>query len=138
MIPYLALGLFAGVRPMEIERLSWNNILNGFIEITADKAKTRQRRLISIADNLQQWLNLGGELPVTNKRNRITKLISYIGLNWKPDIMRHSFASYHFALHMSPDKTAFELGHRDTKMLFRHYRELVSTEDAQKYWNIRP
>ena len=42
MIPYLALGLFAGVRPMEIERLSWNNILNGFIEITADKAKNRQ------------------------------------------------------------------------------------------------
>jgi len=66
MIPYLALGLFAGVRPMEIERLSWNNILNGFIEITADKAKTRQRRLISISDNLEQWLNLGGELPVTN------------------------------------------------------------------------
>ena len=29
--------------------------------------------------------------------------------------MRHSFASYHLALHMSPDKTAFELGHRDTK-----------------------
>ena len=138
MIPYLALGLFAGVRPMEIERLSWNNILNGFIEITADKAKTRQRRLISISDNLQQWLNLGGELPVSNKRKRIARLISYIGLNWKPDIMRHSFASYHLALHMSPDKTAFELGHRDTKMLFRHYRELVSTEDAQKYWNIRP
>ena len=138
MIPYFALGLFAGVRPMEIERLSWNNILNGFIEITADKAKTRQRRLISISDNLQQWLNLGGELPVTNKRKRIAKLISYIGLNWKPDIMRHSFASYHLALHMSPDKTAFELGHRDTKMLFRHYRELVSTEDAQKYWDIRP
>ena len=39
MISYLALGLFAGVRPMEIERLSWNNILNGFIEITTDKAK---------------------------------------------------------------------------------------------------
>ena len=92
-----------------------NNILNGFIEITADKAKTRQRRLITISDNLQQWLNLGGELPVTNKRKRIAKLISYIGLNWKPDIMRHSFASYHLALHMSQDKTAFELGHRDTK-----------------------
>jgi len=39
---------------------------------------------------------------------------------------------------MSPDKTAFEPGHRDTKTLFRHYRELVSTEDAQKYWDIRP
>ena len=81
MISYLALGLFAGVRPMEIERLSWNNILNGFIEITADKAKTRQIQLISISDNLKQWLNLGGELPVTNKRKRIAKLISYIGLN---------------------------------------------------------
>ena len=137
MIPYLALGLFAGVRPMEIERLSWKNILSGFIEITADKAKTRQRRLISIADNLQQWLNLGGELPVTNKRKRIAKLISYIGLNWKPDIMRHSFASYHLALHRNEALTCYEMG--DNSMtLFRHYRKLVTQEQAAEFFAIRP
>ena len=38
----------------------------------------------------------------------------------------------------SADKTAFELGHRDSKMLFAHYRELVTKEAAQSYWDIRP
>jgi len=59
-------------------------------------------------------------------------------LEWKPDIMRHSYASYHLALHQSADKTALEMGHRDTNMLFRHYRELVTKEEAQAYWRIEP
>ena len=52
--------------------------------------------------------------------------------------MRHSYASYHLALHQSADKTALEMGHRDTNMLFRHYRELVTKEAAIGYWNIGP
>ena len=56
----------------------------------------------------------------------------------KPDIMRHSYASYHLAFHQSADKTALEMGHRDTQMLFRHYRELVTKEEAQAYWKIEP
>ena len=138
MIPYLAIGLFAGVRPLEIERLTWADVLEQYIEITAAKAKTRQRRLVSLSDNLKQWLALGGDLPLRNKRKRIGKLLRITGLEWKPDIMRHSFASYHLALHQSADKTAFELGHRDSKMLFAHYREVVSQEETLIYWRINP
>jgi len=138
MIPYLALGLFAGVRPLEIERLTWADVLEGYIEITATKAKTRQRRLVSLPDNLKQWLALGGDLPLMNKRKRLARVLKIAQLKWQPDIMRHSFASYHLAMHSSADKTAFELGHRDSKMLFAHYRELVTQEAAQSYWAIRP
>ena len=52
--------------------------------------------------------------------------------------MRHTFASYHLAMHCSPDKTAHELGHRDTTMLYRHYRELVPNSDAKLFWEIKP
>ena len=52
--------------------------------------------------------------------------------------MRHAFASYHLARWRSPDQTAHELGHRDTTMLYRHYRELVTQLDARKFWSIRP
>ena len=34
--------------------------------------------------------------------------------------------------------TAHELGHRDTNMLYRHYRELVTQLDAREFWSIRP
>jgi len=138
MIPYLAIGLFAGVRPLEIERLTWADVLEQYIEITAAKAKTRKRRLVSLSDNLKEWLSLGGDLPLTNKRKRLGRVVQIAGLNWQPDIMRHSFASYHLAMHTSADKTALELGHRDSKMLFAHYRELVTQETAQAYWSIRP
>jgi integrase len=93
---------------------------------------------VSISPNLKQWLALGGDLPLTNKRKRLARVLKIAQLKWQPDIMRHSFASYHLAYHQSADKTALELGHRDSKMLFAHYRELVTKEAAQSYWDIRP
>ncbi len=138
MIPYLAIGLFAGIRPLEIQRLTRADISDRYIEIKAAKAKTRKRRLVSLSDNLKVWLALGGDLPIMNKRKRLARLLKITQLTWQPDVMRHSFASYHLAFHQSADKTAFELGHRDSKMLFAHYRELVTKEAAQSYWDIRP
>ncbi len=138
MIPYLAIGLFAGIRPLEIQRLTRADISDRYIEIKAAKAKTRKRRLVSLSDNLKEWLSLGGDLPLTNKRKRLARLLKLAQITWQPDIMRHSFASYHLAMHTSVDKTTLELGHRDSKMLFAHYRELVTKEAAQSYWDIRP
>lgn len=51
---------------------------------------------------------------------------------WPHDAMRHSYASYHLAMHGSADKTSTELGHRSTEMLFRHYREPVTKHDAEQ------
>ena len=138
MIPYLAIGLFAGVRPLEIQRLQKQDFTEQYIEITAAKAKTRKRRLVSLSNNLKLWLRLGGDLPPINKPKRLSKILQKAGLEWKPDIMRHSYASYHLAFHQSADKTALEMGHRDTQMLFMHYRELVTKEEAQAYWKIEP
>ena len=138
MIPYLAIGLFAGVRPLKIQRLQQQDITDQYIEITAAKAKTRKRRLVSLSKNLKGWLRLGGDLPPINKPKRLSRILQKAGLEWKPDIMRHSYASYHLAFHQSADKTALEMGHRDTQMLFRHYRELVTKEEAQAYWKIEP
>jgi integrase len=138
MVPYLAIGLFAGIRPMEIGRLHRSDVGGHHIEITAAKAKTRKRRLVTLSDNLKAWLALGGDLPLTNKRKRLKRILDESGVSWSPDIMRHSYASYHLALHQSADKTALEMGHRDTNMLFRHYRELVTKEAAIGYWNIGP
>ena len=69
MIPYLAIGLFAGVRPLEIQRLQQQDFTDQYIEITAANAKTRKRRLVSLSNNLKLWLRLGGDLPPINKPN---------------------------------------------------------------------
>ena len=138
LVPFLAIGLFAGIRPMEIQRLTWEDISGQYIEVSAGKSKTRQRRLVEVLPNLSSWLELVGELPARNKRKRLTALVAKCGLEWHQDIMRHSFASYHLAMFRSAEKTALELGHRDSTMLFRHYRELVTKPEAEAYWEIRP
>ncbi len=138
LIPYLAIGLFAGIRPAEIERLTRKDILEDYIEVSAAKAKTRQRRLVKISPNLKEWLAIRPLGVIRNKRKRLNRILKLTQLTWQPDIMRHSFASYHLAYHCSADKTAHELGHRDTGMLYRHYRQLVKREDAEVFWAVKP
>ena len=138
MVPYLSLGIFAGVRPEELMRLDWEDITNHGVSINGHKAKTRQRRLITVSENLKGWLSLGGDLPPSSRRRRLEALREEAGVPWGHDIMRHTFASYHLAYHGSPDRTAHELGHRNTQMLYRHYRQVVTREDAEKFWAIWP
>jgi len=58
VIPFLALGAFAGIRHAEIQRLEWTDIHfdEGIVEIRAAKAKTASRRTLPILENLRAWL----------------------------------------------------------------------------------
>ena len=58
IVPALAIGLFAGLRRSEFFSLDWSEVdlENRTIEVKGIKAKTRQRRLVHIADNLVTWL----------------------------------------------------------------------------------
>ena len=57
---------------------------------------------------------------------------------WPPDVLRHSFASAHYAAYKNPAHTALLLGHRDENMLLTHYRDLMKPNDAARYWTIAP
>lgn len=146
-LPGLAISFFAGVRRAEIERLDWSEVdlAEGFIEITAQNAKTAQRRLIPISENLKAWL-----LPHVQHEGGVirTKQIFRKGLegarevakidHWPHNAGRHSFASYHLAANDDPGKLAMALGHPDPRLLFKHYRQLVTAKSAKIYWSITP
>jgi hypothetical protein len=57
---------------------------------------------------------------------------------WPPNALRHSFASHHLAQFTDAARLALELGHTDQELLFRRYRELVTPDQAAKWWDIRP
>jgi hypothetical protein len=58
LVPFLALGAFAGLRSAEIGRLDWEEVhlADRIIEIKATKAKTASRRIVPVTENLAKWL----------------------------------------------------------------------------------
>lgn len=137
MLPFLTLGLFCGLRPAEILRLNNGNLTREFVRVDADKAKTKQRRIVDIAPNARRWLKLGGEIPPVNWKKRLLAIRTKARIPWPHDCLRHSFCSYHLAFHESAEKTALQAGH-SSQILFEHYRELVTRSDAKAFWGIRP
>jgi integrase len=148
ILPALTIGLFAGLRRSEVERLHWSHIHleRGFIEVIGKRTRrgTASRRLVTIEPALQAWL---ARFPGhTGKVVRGTYHFMWrdymatrpLGRDWPQNALRHSFASYHLALYQDAAATALQMGHTTTKVLFEHYRELVTKEQAAKFWALRP
>lgn len=142
-IPYLAIGGFAGLRSSEIERLDWSEIDLGqrLIHVKAEKAKTAQRRLVPISDNLAAWIAPHAKKAgpvVSSVRQQRKKTCKAAKVTWLANALRHSFASYHLAHFKNAAATAAELGHSSPAMLYRHYRELVRPDAAALWWKVMP
>lgn len=148
MLPALAIGLFARLRRSELFTLDWLEIdhEHGTIEVKGIKAKTRQRRLVTVADNLRMWLNPHRKAsgPVTPERNidvfseRLHELAVKAGITpWPHNAMRHSFGSYFLGKTKDENLTASEMGN-SPEVIIKHYRALVREADVTQYWRLAP
>jgi len=149
LIPFIAIGGFAGLRSMEIERLDWRHVdlVQGHIEITAANAKTASRRLAPIPENLRAWLapihqRSGRVFPIStaggNLSDRLQDLAKCAGLTgWKKNGLRHSFISHRVAQVQDVAATALECGNSPA-IIFANYRSVVSKSEAAKYFNVTP
>jgi len=159
-VPCLAIGAFAGLRSAEIERLEWSDVdlKGGHITIGAKKAKTATRRTVPIAENLLAWLN-----PYAERKGKIwpgthdefyecqqatasataIKADSKKGvpakpaIRWKANGLRHSYASYRFALTNDAGRVAGELGNT-AAIVHRHYREIVNPCEGKNWFAVKP
>jgi len=151
LVPVIAIGLFAGLRPAEIGRLHWDEILWGkkLIDVKSKKSKTAQPRWVDMSDNLVEWLapyrqasgpiNPFGQSLTCNLIVRTRKAAGIA--KWPQDGLRHSFGSYHLAMHEKDGGaplTAKEMGHMTSDMVYAHYNNRVMKEQAQAYFSIRP
>jgi integrase len=145
LLPYVAIGAFAGLRRAELERLDWQEVdlQSGLIEVTARKAKSARRRFVRIQPNLRKWLQphaqLSGNVTPTDYRALLETARETAGIEqWPQNALRHSFASYHLAKFNDAAALALELGHTNSNMVFHHYRQLVKPKQAERYWKIAP
>ncbi len=135
-----AIAMFAGLRRAEVERLDWSEVRldRGHIEVTAAKSKTRTRRLVDVTPNLAVILEplagAGRVFPHSPKRAEAWARESF-GRELPKNVARHSFVSYHLALFGDLASTELQAGH-DRAVLFQHYRELVTRDQAESYFSI--
>jgi integrase len=150
--PVLAIQAFAGFRTAELMRLDWQNVKlkRGHIEISADNAKTASRRIVPILPNLAAWLNdsankTGKVFPQGNDRYhelqrevaKRTETEKLAAVKLKHNALRHSFISYRVADIQNVAQVALEAGNSPA-MIFGHYRELVTADDAKTWFAIAP
>ena len=60
-----------------------------------------------------------------------------VEFTWKPNALRHSYASYRLADVKDAARVALEMGNSPS-MLFRNYRELVTEQQAQEWFALTP
>ncbi len=162
----VAILFFAGVRPTElvgqyglrgrrvvgadavVGGLRWEDVdtFGGHIRIRAEISKVNQQRLIPIASNLRSWLirygaGKSGRIvpnPMAWKRARAA-IEKKASVKWGQDYARHSFATFHYALHGSRDLLQAALGHTaNSTEIETAYKGLATPAEARRFWAIRP
>jgi integrase len=140
-LPFFAISAFTGLRSQEVSRLDWSEIKldRSLIDLPFTKSKNGNRKLEEIPDNLLVILTPFARVegPVMPRKKLAHAMVNgarNAGIVWKQNCLRHSFCSYAVAL-KGLDWTAMQADH-STQMLRKNYLEVVSKEDAQKYWAI--
>jgi len=157
----VVLGLFCGIRTEELKRLTWDALRldekEPFVVIGPEIAKKRRIRNVTIPENALAWLRrwthgkkVTKSMHTNDFQKRFRKLQKLAGFgeldsngdwvsSWEGNAMRHSFGSYHYALHGNPLETARLLGHKaDDNVLFAHYRALATKAQGEAYFAIIP
>jgi len=150
LCPALGLAMWAGLRKAESAGLRWADVRLGtsMVFVGGHIAKTRQKRLVTIHPPLRMALEMRagrvGKVEPPNFR-RLWKAVRNAagwqvdqgdaGKPWPRNVLRHSYVSYHLAHFQDAARTALEAGHSQT-VLFRHYRDLIATGEAGRWWQI--
>jgi integrase len=151
----IAIGGLAGLRTAELLRLTWEDTrrVENHIEVTAAKAKTRQRRLVEIVPALTEWLapfhGLTGKICTLHEitwqqhfckvceKAQVAVKGKMLPVERKPNGLRHAFCTYHFALHGNENLTAQQAGNSPA-MLHGNYKGLATKTEAEKWFAVAP
>jgi len=134
--------LYAGIRPHEVARLSWQevDVDGGTISILPRHSKTGGSRVVSIHPPLRRILQASkaqrsGNICPPRWLYHWRELRRAAGFHhWVPDVLRHTFASYHLRYFHSYSELQYETGHRDSALLRTRYVSMRRVGDAAGFW----
>ena len=155
----VALQGFCGIRAKEMTRLEWKsvNFEEGQVLVSKGQGKTRKGRLITLPETCRSWLKdfagktgpvvpneyqkkVSGLRAIMRSPSPITRTAPGFVPSEMPDnCLRHSFATYHLALHKSEALTSRLMGN-SPGVLRDNYEALVlrAPRLAPEWFKVKP
>jgi len=156
LVLYHAIGFFAGLRPFEAAKLRREDISleHNEIIVRGETSKSKETRKVRIEPNLRAWIERyldKDEIEVVRSKNftnQIKKLRAQLGYKvmgrnekaakYPPDLMRHSYGSYHLKKYNNRALLA-ELMGNSVEIIRKHYlNPHVTGDQLDAYWAIKP
>ena len=164
LLPVIALGAFAGLRPEEARQIRWENIdlssETPHATVLPETSKTRDKRFPTLNATCLSWLRgcrqtqgvISGDSKqhfrkawervrmeagwhVTEASQRQAKLDGQPVKPWPEDCLRHSFASYWLPIHNDRPRLAEIMGN-SSDVIREYYRKPIKPGVAEKYWAL--
>jgi len=144
-VPFIALCLFAGIRPDlyegEISKLDPKSVRmdTGVIHIEPEVSKVRMKRIITIQPNLAAWLNAYplDALPIMPVGFRRLRLNFRKQFDLSHGVLRHTYISMHVGKFRSMGDAALQAGNSESTIR-KHYLDLKSRAEAEEFFSIYP
>ncbi len=139
---------FAGLRTEELLRMDWGAVIHDEQSIHVGKGIQKNsggwtERYVDFTDpikrRMEELQGNGKIVPVpfiTFRRQRVAAAKAAGLKEWPANCLRHSFASYHLALHGDAGKTGHQMGHTSSAMVYRTYAQAVRKSQATEWWAI--
>jgi len=136
----IAIFLFAGLRPSELQDLKPEDIKSERIRVVGGKLRRKLKRSVQISPVLKAWLD---EYPFRGlpsgwdyKRRKLKDVTK--AENWVSDILRHTSISYQLERDQDQGKVAFVNG-TSAGVIDQHYRDVIDDPEVVKaFWLLTP
>ena len=145
-LPAVALLIFAGIRPREVRRLTWQDIdlQENTITVRSLCSKTGGVRQVEIMPQLKRILLSYNPKPQqkicpVNWQRRWQKIRNNSGFSgrWVQDVLRHTYASFFAKRFKDLPRLQLNMGHSNQMLLKSRYINMrhISHLEAQKFFN---
>lgn len=135
----IAVMLFVGVRPSEIEETRLFYGRHPMARIEGGKLRGRANRTIPLMTAAAAWLRAAGNpdrvAPINAKARQ--RLCERAGVEWSGDVTRHTFISNRVTLVKDDAAVAREAG-TSVEVIYRHYHRLTMPPEARRWAALRP
>jgi integrase len=144
LLGYYAILTFAGLRPSEGARVTWNhlNFSTGELHVVKGKTLARHIKLEPVAIEWMRFYRANTPqdhpfVPTKNLANLEKQVRAHLRGKWIPDGLRHGFATNFASLKKDFPMVAFYMGN-SVGTIKKHYAQTVPTEQLNEFWSLTP